>query len=142
QVDAQGLRALVGDHLASAFQVGPSNPMIGLAGRTVLLRRLGEAMAEQPEVFGDESQRASGIFDQIFPGPTVPPTADVTAHDILSQILLTLSGIWPSANSIGTVPLGDCWHHAAVRGDGLTDGWVPFHKLSQWLTYSLLEPFE
>jgi hypothetical protein len=23
----------------------------------------------------------------------------------------------------------------------LTDGWVPFHKLSQWLTYSLLEPF-
>ena len=21
-------------------------------------------------------------------------------------------------------------------------GWVPFHKLSQWLTYSLLEPFE
>ena len=29
-----------------------------------------------------------------------------------------------------------------MRGEGLTDGWVPFHKLSQWLTYSLLEPFE
>jgi len=28
-----------------------------------------------------------------------------------------------------------------VRGDGPSDGWVPFHKLSQWLTYSLLEPF-
>jgi hypothetical protein len=27
-------------------------------------------------------------------------------------------------------------------GEGLTGGWVPFHKLSQWLTYSLLEPFE
>ena len=27
-------------------------------------------------------------------------------------------------------------------GAGLTDGWMPFHKLSQWLTYSLLEPFE
>jgi len=24
----------------------------------------------------------------------------------------------------------------------MTDGWVPFHKLSQWMTYSLLEPFE
>jgi hypothetical protein len=23
---------------------------------------------------------------------------------------------------------------------GTTDGWVPFHKLSQWLGYSLLEP--
>jgi hypothetical protein len=39
------------------------------------------------------------------------------------------------------VPLGDCWRHPAVRGEGLSDGWVPFHKLSQWLTYSLLEPF-
>ena len=29
-----------------------------------------------------------------------------------------------------------------MPGPGLTNGWVPFHKLSQWLTYSLLEPFE
>ncbi len=40
------------------------------------------------------------------------------------------------------MPLGDCWRHSAVRGEGLTDGWMPFHKLSQWMTYSLLEPFE
>ncbi|HEY8356877.1 MAG TPA: DUF1688 family protein, partial [Ramlibacter sp.] len=143
QADSEGLRALVTDHLASAFQVSERNPMVGLDGRAVLLRRLGEAMAEQPEVFGEETAaRPSGIFDKIIPGPSVPPTADVAAHDILSQILLTLSGIWPSSNSIGVVPLGDCWRHAAVRGDGLSDGWVPFHKLSQWLTYSLLEPFE
>ena len=25
---------------------------------------------------------------------------------------------------------------------GPTAGWVPFHKLSQWLAYSLFEPFE
>ncbi len=31
--------------------------------------------------------------------------------------------------------LGDVWTHPAV-------GRVPFHKLSQWLTYSLLEPLE
>jgi hypothetical protein len=42
---------------------------------------------------------------------------------------------------VGTESLGDCWRHEAVRGPGLTDGWMPFHKLSQWLTYSLLEPF-
>ncbi|MGV3569301.1 MAG: URC4/urg3 family protein [Ramlibacter sp.] len=143
QADSEGLRALVTDHLAHAFQVSDRNPMVGLEGRAVLLRRLGETMAEQPEVFGDETApRPSGIFDQMIPGPTVPPTADVAAHDILSQILLTLSGIWPSSNAIGVVPLGDCWRHQAVRGEGLSDGWVPFHKLSQWLTYSLLEPFE
>ena len=143
QADADGLRALVTDHLASAFQVGPSNPMVGLEGRAVLLRRLGEAMSEQPEVFGDDPPRPSGIFDMLVTphGSQVPHTADIAAHDILSALLMSLSGIWPAGNNIGGIPLGDCWRHSAVRGEGASDGWVPFHKLSQWLTYSLLEPF-
>jgi hypothetical protein len=142
QADAKGLRALSTDHLAAAFQVTPANPMVGLEGRAVLLRRLGEVMREQPEVFGHQVARPAGIFDLIVaPAPTVPQTSDVAAHDILSQILLTCSGIWPASNAIDGVPLGDCWRHSAVRGEGLSDGWVPFHKLSQWLTYSLLEPF-
>ncbi|MFD0667504.1 URC4/urg3 family protein [Ramlibacter sp. MAHUQ-53] len=144
QADARGLRALATDHLAQAFQVTPTNPLVGLEGRAILLRRLGEVMTEQPEVFGEDG-RPGGLFDMIISplGPgTPPPTADVQAHDILSQLLAALSGIWPADNRIGGVPLGDCWRHPAVRGDGATDGWVPFHKLSQWLTYSLLEPFE
>ena len=100
-------------------------------------------MAEQPEAFGEDG-RPSGLFDMMISplGPDTPPTADVAAHDILSEILMSLSGIWPAGNAVGNVPLGDCWRHAAVRGEGLSDGWMPFHKLSQWLTYSLLEPFE
>jgi hypothetical protein len=39
-------------------------------------------------------------------------------------------------------PVGDAGRHPAVRTGGATDQIVPFHKLSQWLTYSLLEPFE
>jgi hypothetical protein len=142
KVDSEGLRALVTDHLAAAFQVRDNNPMLGLEGRAILLRRLGETLAEQPEVFGEDG-RPAGLFDMVISplGPDVPPTADVAAHDILSQILLACSGIWPGSHFIGSVPLGDCWRHEAVRGDGLSDGWVPFHKLSQWLTYSLLEPF-
>ena len=144
QADAQGLRALVSDHLAAAFQVGPHNPLVGLEGRVTLLRRLGEALSEQPEVFGDEVQRPGGLFDMLVSplGPAVPPTADIAAHDILSQLLASFSGIWPSGSRLGTVPLGDCWRHEAVQGEGLTAGWIPFHKLSQWLSYSLLEPFE
>jgi hypothetical protein len=142
QVDAAGLRGLAADHLASAFQVRDNNPMVGLEGRTILLHRLGEVMAEQPEVFGEHG-RPAGLLDSLISpaGPDVPPTADVAAHDILSQLLMSCSGIWPSGNALGTVPLGDCWRHEAVRGEGASDGWVPFHKLSQWLTYSLLEPF-
>jgi hypothetical protein len=141
RVDAEGLRALVTDHLAGAFQVRANNPLVGLEGRAILLRRFGEIMQEQPEVFGPEVQRPSGIYALILaPAPEVPYTADVAAHDILSQILVSCSGIWPAANFIEGIPLGDCWRHEAVRGEGLSDGWVPFHKLSQWLTYSLLEP--
>lgn len=143
QVDATALRALPTDHLKRAFQVTDANPLVGAEDRAILLRRFGEIMSEQPEVFGDPG-RPSGIFDTLVTplGPDVPPTADVAAHDILSQLLTSMQAIWPAGNHIGHVPLGDCWRHPAVRGDGLTDGWVPFHKLSQWMTYSLLEPFE
>jgi hypothetical protein len=145
QADAEGLRALTTEDLAEAFQITETNPLVGLEDRAVLLRRLGEVMHEQPEVFGDEIQRPGGMFDMLVSplGPEAPPhTADIAAHDILSQLLMSLSEIWPSSNYIGTVPLGDCWRHPAVRGEGLTDGWMPLHKLSQWMTYSLLEPFE
>lgn len=136
QADAAGLRQLDADRLASAFQIGPSNPMVGLDGRVSVLHRLGEAMAEQPDVFGT-SGRPSGLLDVL-----TAPGGPVTAHDILSLVLVSLARIWPADNAIGAHPLGDCWAHAAIPGPGLTARWMPFHKLSQWLTYSLLEPFE
>ena len=158
QADAAGLRALVTDRLGDAFQVSEINDLVGLKGRAMLLRRLGEALAEQPEVFGEDG-RPGGLFDMLVSplGPAAPPTATIEAHDILSQLLMSLSHIWPAANSIDSIAadgsdivgsgdpahaLGDCWRHSAVEGPGLTRGWMPFHKLSQWLTYSLLEPFE
>lgn len=164
QVDAAGLRALVTDRLGEAFQVSEINPLVGLPGRATLLRRLGEAMTEQPGTFGEDG-RPGGIFDALVSplGPAVPPTAEVGAHEILSLLLESLSHIWPAANAIDSpatgggssgeaaarlgsgdpaLALGDCWRHAAVEGPGLTQGWMPFHKLSQWLTYSLIEPFE
>jgi hypothetical protein len=138
QVDAAGLRGLATDSLAQAFQVRENNPLVGLEDRAVLLRRFGELMAETPEAFGEEG-RPSTLLDQMISGPDAPPTADDSAHDILSQILMTCSSLW-TGNNIGGVPLGDCWRHEAVRGEGLSDGWVPFYKIAQWLTYSLLEP--
>jgi hypothetical protein len=137
-VDKAGLRELTTSGLAEAFQVGPSNPLVGLDGRLAVLRRLGDALSAQPEVFG-LTGRPGGLFD-VLVAPRGPGT--VAAHDILVALLTSLSRIWPVDNAIGAVPLGDCWRHPAVTGPGLTDGWMPLHKLSQWLTYSLLEPFE
>lgn len=137
RVDAAGLSAVTADRLAAAFQVGGGNPLVGLEGRAALLRRLGEALAAQPAVFGAQG-RPGGLFDAL----TAQGGGAVAAHDILVLLLDTLSSIWPAQNTIDGEPLGDCWRHPAVVGEGLTAGWMPFHKLSQWLTYSLLEPFE
>jgi hypothetical protein len=134
RVDARGLGGLSAQRLGEVFQCGPANPLVGLEGRVQLLRRLGDALASQPEVFGTQG-RPGCLFDLMV-------AKRVAAHDIMSQLLASLSGIWLAANSIGRQALGDCWRHDAVPGPGLTRGWVPFHKLSQWLTYSLLEPFE
>ena len=134
QADAAGLRALTEERLAAMLQATPENPLIGLAGRVTLMRRLGDVLASQPEVFGEDG-RPGMLYDELA-APGV-----VHAHDILVRLLTSLSPIWPSRNVIGDVPLGDCWRHDAISGEGLTAGWLPLHKLSQWLTYSLLEPF-
>jgi hypothetical protein len=134
QVDAAALRTLTVDHLAAQLQVSPANPLVGLDGRVHLLRRLGDALADQPEFFGGAG-RPGGLFES-----SSAPSGVVDAHDLLAALLTSMSRIWPSRNMIGDVPLGDCWRHDAVDGPGLTAGWLPFHKLSQWLTYSLIEP--
>jgi hypothetical protein len=136
QVNASALRDLTPEQLADAFQVSTSNPLVGLDGRVALLHRLGDVLAAHPQVFGPDG-RPGGLFDAL-----TASRDPVTAHDILSLLLTSLSAIWLSDSVIGNQQLGDCWRHPAVTGPGLTDGWMPFHKLSQWLTYSLLEPFD
>jgi Protein of unknown function (DUF1688) len=135
QVDAAGLAALTADELGEAFQVGPDNPLVCLKGRVALLQRLGGVLARRPETFGPAA-RPGALFD------VLADCSPVTAHTILTHLLTAFSGIWPADNVIGGERLGDCWRHGAVSGPGLTRGWVPFHKLSQWLTYSLIEPLE
>jgi hypothetical protein len=144
QADAKGLQAISADALGRAFQVNQGNPLVGLEGRAELLRKLGQAIEDQPAVFGSPG-RPGQLFDLLTTG-----RRSVAAHDLLSVLLKALAGIWPAQNTIDNVALGDCWRHSAVQAgvdgtDDITDssaGWMPFHKLSQWLTYSLLEPFE
>lgn len=138
RVDAAGLRAVTTEALAKAFQVSANNPLVGLEGRVTLLQRLGDALARQPDVFPGVA-RPGALFDRLCAGGK----ASIAAHDVLVALLDTLSEVWPAPNRLadGTA-LGDCWRFAAARGEGASDGWMPFHKLSQWLSYSLLEPFE
>lgn len=47
-----------------------------------------------------------------------------------------LQDIWPSRTQIDGVSLGDVWECDVLDK---SDNYVPFHKLTQWTCYSLLE---
>jgi hypothetical protein len=64
------------------------------------------------------------------------------AGAILAAVLEGFAEIWPGRIELSGVNLGDVGRHPAAGGDGPTAGLVPFHKLSQWLAYSLIEPLQ
>ena len=140
RVDADALMALSPEELARGFQAGPDNPLVGVGGRAALLDRLGQVVAESPDVFGRaDSPRPGGLFDLLAEeaqGGTLPAPA------ILGSLLLHLGAIWPGRTTLGGVNLGDTWRHPLAAAPDETAGLVPFHKLSQWLSYSLIEPLE
>ena len=71
------------------------------------------------------------------------PNGETTlrARSLLGVVLDALTPVWPSGRTLGApVDLGDAWHYPPF-GVG-PDSIVPFHKLSQWLTYSLAETCE
>jgi hypothetical protein len=124
--------------LAHAFQVEPGNPLVGLEGRAHLLQRLGVVAAATPAVFGTPA-RLGNLFDCL---AAQAPDGRLGAGALLGTLLTALGPVWPGRLVLGGVGLGDCWPHDAARRDpgDPTDGLVPFHKLTQWLAYSLLEP--
>lgn len=139
RADARALAGLTTEEMEDGFQVSPSNPLVGLEGRLGLLNRLGQTVALRPDVFtaDDGSLRPGGLIDHLFglfPDGTVPAPA------VLEILLDALGGIWPGRYVLGGVPLGDTWIHRKLVTDDATSGLMPLHKLSQWLTYSLLEP--
>src|SRR4051812_27497723 len=125
--------------LARHFQVDASNPLVGLEQRAGLLRRLGKALTERSDLFGQAPARPGHLVDHFL---SVSDNRRVAAAAVLRALLDGLSEIWPSGLTIDGFALGDAGRHPAARTSDATDQIVPFHKLSQWLTYSLLEPLE
>jgi hypothetical protein len=132
RADAGALAAISAARLGPAFQHGPGNPLAGLEGRAALLRRLGEVATARPKLFGSPA-RLGNLHDL-----WLPRRAGLPAPEMLHLMLRALGPIWPGRLTLGGVPLGDCGRHGAIAGDGI----VPFHKLSQWLVYSLIEPLQ
>jgi hypothetical protein len=140
RVDAMKLEELNAAALAHGFQAGPGNPLLGIEGRVDLLRRLGRVVLDAPSVFArNDEPRPGGLFDHL---ADLATGGQVSAATILTEVLKHLGSIWPGRLLLGGIPLGDCWRHPAVKTGDATDELAPLHKLSQWLTYSLIEPIE
>ncbi len=152
RADAAALERIDLATLRPLFQASPANPLVGLEGRVGLLQRLGAALKEAAAGSGLPA-RPGLLFDRVTASGT---RSSVSATELLDQVLRLLAPIWTSGSRVQSLLAGDVWPHlwagegigkaaAAVVGrerDATTAGWVPFHKLSQWLTYSLLEPLQ
>ncbi|MCX7596984.1 MAG: URC4/urg3 family protein [Fischerella sp.] len=135
QADAQKLQQLTEQELADGFGANAENPLVGIAGRLKLLQRLGQVLLASPQMFGEQNPRPGKLVNYLL---AQVKNNQLAAETVLSAVLEGLSDIWPGRLKVAGVNLGDVWFHPAVADDGL----VPFHKLSQWLTYSLLEPLQ
>lgn len=133
RADAEGLARMDGAALADAFQADAGNPLTGLDGRARLLNRLGQTTDARPDLFAlKEAPRPGGLYDAM---KARAVDGVLQAPAILDVLLEALGPIWENRPVLDGVPLGDCWPHPQL-------GFVPLHKLSQWLAYSLIEPLE
>jgi hypothetical protein len=133
QLDAAAILEAGDDAVMRAFQHRPGNSLLGMAGRIRLLRGLGRRLRELQQ---EGIARPGHLLDHLRAAVDGPVTADA----VLSLVLRSFNPIWPSGLVLNGVSLGDCGRHGLIETGDESDGLVPFHKLSQWLTYSLLEP--
>lgn len=133
--DARKLQALGESELATGFQVSSENYLVGFSGRLKLLQKLGRVLLSKPEMFGATNPRPGNLVHYL---SSKVKNNKLAAASILEALLEGFSDIWPGRLQFDGVNLGDVWSHPGIKDDGF----VPFHKLSQWLTYSLLEPLQ
>ncbi|MGE5781020.1 MAG: DUF1688 family protein, partial [Hyphomicrobiales bacterium] len=97
------------------------------------------ALVHRAALFGRAPTRPGNLVDYFL---AIARERRIRASQLSATLLDGLSSIWPSSLMVDGYPIGDAGRHPAVRTGDDTEGIVPFHKLSQWLAYSLIEPLE
>lgn len=135
---ADWLLSINQDGLEAAFQVhSERNPLLGVEGRLQLLHRLGRAVQTGADTFFPGGKRPGALMIYL-QRRCDPLTGKLDIGEVWRLVMEGLASIWPpSRTKLDGVFLGDAWPCDALGG-----AIVPFHKLSQWLTYSLMEPLE
>jgi hypothetical protein len=142
KTDAIGLSQLTLEDLEQALQVTAANPILGLEGRLQLLHNLGHVLESRSEFMGrDEPARIGNLVDDW----VVNRIQQQSIPQLMTTILETFSALWPDRLMLVGKNLGDVWTHPKLTPllqDDPTSRYIPFHKLSQWLICSLIEPLQ
>ena len=151
QADAAGLQNLTEAKFIEGFQVSDRNPLVGVAGRLKLMQRLGAVLSQSPHLFdGKQSgeQPRLGYLVNYLVARALRDTRkgsqsnQIEAQHVFQAVLEGFSDIWEGRITLANTNMGDVWFHSALPDRGIGSQLIPFHKLSQWLTYSLLEPLQ
>lgn len=134
QVDAKGLFAFSHKRMVEGFQVSEQNPLVGADSRRDLLTKFGEILNERDSFFFDN--RPGGILDFF----EKESGATCSGPYILKRLLKNMNSIWPHTSYYKENALGDVWSYGPFGEKDSFESFIPFHKLSQWLSYSLMEP--
>lgn len=144
------------------MQVSAENPMVGIDGRSSLLYNLGTALKASPKYFASPARHGNligmrlsiltssnlilnSIIDFLESESKVEGSTRKVHISALWGVLIDgLTPIWPARLSLGGIPLGDVWPCDVLKATAVNEGddLVPFHKLTGWTTYSLVEPIE
>lgn len=152
-VTAVGLSKITTTDISEAMQVTAENPMTGIEGRATLLVRLGTVLSDPANSAyftaeaDPDTHRPGHIIDYLLNHATTMQIPSPNYHRVAVRIetlwdivVNGLSGVWPAARSkIEGISLGDVWPVDCLKRQGGEDAFVSFHKLSQWLSYSLIE---
>lgn len=140
RANSHALKRLELKAVAKGLQVSKSNPMVGLEGRFGLLQRLGSALEAHPEFFGAEMPRPGNVVDYILENAGADGT--ISVRKLWKALIEGLEGVWPE-DTRTHMRRGDVWGYTPLKTIGVPGSdMLPFHKLTQWLAYSMLEPIE
>ncbi|KKK21962.1 hypothetical protein P175DRAFT_0442671 [Aspergillus ochraceoroseus IBT 24754] len=145
-VHGEALRDMSIETLYRGFQIDEDkNPLVGASARVEIIQKLGKSMLNHEDIFGPKG-RPGLLVDCL-----TSTGGDKVDYSLLWSILQkTLIPIWPSDRTrIAGNLVGDAWPLSVLAKDRSirtqppeTATIQPFHKLTQWLAYSLKVPFE
>ncbi|OBZ91105.1 Uracil catabolism protein 4 [Choanephora cucurbitarum] len=144
RVDSDALSRMTLESLSNGLQFTETNSFAGVKERHEVLSHLGFVLQNRKDYFGRDIQRPGNLMDYLLNHPTTIKTkkGPLISIETLWPAVQEMGEIWASEENLGGTPgLGDVWPCAAISNDENTN-LVSFHKLSQWIVFSIIEPMD